>query len=104
MSKAKPLPCPFCGSRKIKPLHVDNENVHAICYQCLNCNARSGVIFGREPELVTSIALEAWNSRGKIRLNTKPPSEEVFGREVDRVLPDKPAYYGWQTHFRGRRK
>ena len=60
------IPCPFCGSENIKPIHINGEYGYSSSedyVKCLSCGARGSVIKDSNGGNHMIEAIEKWNKR-----------------------------------------
>lgn len=66
------VPCPFCGSENVKPVHISGE--HGYSYSkdfvtCISCGASGSVIKNDEGRNHMVEAINKWNNSAKVTTN-----------------------------------
>ena len=65
-NKVEMLPCPFCGSENVKPIHYSGSYGYSASedyVKCLSCSATGGLITNDNGLNCMEDAIEKWNRR-----------------------------------------
>lgn len=60
------LPCPFCGSENVKPIHCNGSHGYSASedyVKCFSCSATGGLITNNDGLHFTEKAIKKWNRR-----------------------------------------
>lgn len=78
------LPCPFCGSSKIRPRDDLRDGRRSYYYLCVDCMATSPTCEKKE------LAFAAWNTRADPPIRRDDPKIAALVEALELCPPDKP--------------